>query len=208
MVSIQLLRNLYSKVLHDLSSPIGAVSNCVDLLDEKDEYVQKEAKKLVCSETKLLVQEMRLLKFIFEEHGVFPVEREEIKRHVHDFFSIKDKLKYELHIAHDLNNVDIKLLQSLFCILILLSEIIDSTKEASVLQIAFLEKQVSLQVPLDATLHIDRTNKKFRAAVDKATIENSYAYYAQLLLAEVGYKLDIELRSDHCEYIMTTKDEK
>jgi hypothetical protein len=62
---LQLLQMLNARILHDLAGSIGAVANCLSLIEANKKTIREEAKALAVSESNDLVKKIRFFRGVY-----------------------------------------------------------------------------------------------------------------------------------------------
>ncbi len=200
---MELAELLAVKICHDLSGPVGAVNNGVELLQEGSEEIQEKSIELVEASAKDAVA--RLL-FFRQAYGATNDQAEinlsSLKSLAENFFSQRSiELDWP---AADINSTVTESIKNISGKLILNIILLVSTT---------LIYGGTILIRLDKNIKITGSGKAVKIDQSilavlsgdndaKVDIKNLQAYLVQLLAEKSDYKLSLEYDDDHIEIIL------
>ena len=193
-----------AKFCHDLSGPIGAISNSIDFLDSNNVEMRKKAIELVQFSSK---QAVNKIMFFRQAYGIFPLNAES------SLFATKDLI--------DKFAEDSKLIVNF------MTEGKDAIIEGSFSKIllnmaAILSAIMMSNGTLD--IKVDKKNMKFIGAAssynldesliailkgnidDEVTTRNIQYFYTYYIAKDAGYTIDMSKDSDKVVFNLVKKD--
>lgn len=195
----KLIQILCTKIFHDFSGSIGAINNCLDLCDHKNQWISLQSQEIVLSEMKNLIAELRLHKFIFgyDEEDVL-LDNSNIKKYFVYLENISDT-DLSLEIRDDVQ-INVQALKSLFCLIKLELEYGKNNKHKKI-KIIFDQKQILLLIEGNESEYMNKLLKFFENICEDITLSNCYLHYIKLLSNEACYKLELQKEHNIKKYI-------
>lgn len=202
--SFELLQALFTRVLHDLSGSVGAVTNCAGLLDNHNEAIVSQAKDMLQLESNKLFNEIRFIKFIMEMNNELDKDINLVQKCFSKLLA-NDISKLQLIIDKKVIKIPTLVLQAVFAILRLELDS-EHFKKHKNFVVEIFNKRILIKVnnpPLSEQNNIIRLF--LSTNLQKMTIQNSYAHYIMTLFNEAGYSMNIMHDESMHEYIITKK---
>ncbi len=189
----KLIQVLCTKIFHDFSGSIGAINNCLDLCDHKNQWISSQSQEIVLSEMKNLISELKLYKFIFGyEEGDLLIDNSDINKYFVYLENLSDTaLSLEIK---DYMHINVQVLKSLLCLIKLELEYGKNNKHNKI-KIIFDKKQILLLIEGNESEYMNKLLQFFDDICEDITLTNCYLHYIKLLSNEASYTL--EFKKDH-----------
>lgn len=96
LLDLRILELLASKVCHDLISPVGAINNGVELIEDIGPSVTEDAMKLISNSAQQAAKRLRLFRIAYGKAGAEGVTLKDVRNTARDYLSHgKSELKWE-----------------------------------------------------------------------------------------------------------------
>ena len=194
---------LASRINHDLAGPVGAVNNGIDFLNNADEEIQENAKKLIADSAMRSVRSLQFLRLVY---GPLNLSSLAVISQINDItqqYYIDSKIKFSLDYI-DVTDEQVKKVSPEFLKLIL--NLIQITGSALLkggeVKVNIKPKESAICVTVQGKGALIKINdfelKMLSENVDitKVNSKNVNFYYCRKLLDEVGCKIKIDLNSE------------
>ena len=120
---LRLLQILNARFLHDLSSSIGTVYNCLSLIDTDNKDIGNKAKLLAIEESSNLTRKIKVFRGVYASpDGDEKMSIVYLKKLLQDFFSNNSKLKLDLKFETVVLYLESFLAKASLCLVMIISE--------------------------------------------------------------------------------------
>jgi len=120
---LRLLQILNARFLHDLSSSIGTVYNCLSLIDTDNKDIGNKAKLLAIEESNNLTRKIKVFRGVYASpDGDEKMSIVYLKKLLQDFFSNNSKLKLDLKFETGVLYLESFLAKASLCLVMIISE--------------------------------------------------------------------------------------
>ena len=196
---LKLIQVLCTKIFHDFSGSIGAINNCLDLCDHKNQWISSQSQEIVLSEMKNLIAELKLHKFIFGyDEGDLLIDNNNINKYFLYLENLSDTaLSLEIR---DHVQINLQVLKSLFCLVKLELEYGKNNKHKKI-KVLFDKEQILIIIEGNESEYMNKLLKFFEDICEDITLTNCYLHYIKLLSNEASYTLELEKEHNIRKYI-------
>ncbi len=199
---IELSQALTAKICHDLSGSIGTIDNCLSLLEHDDQSIKDQARELVNIESANLINRIRFFKVAY---GIEVDEGQtsaiKISKLLRDFIKGLG-MKVDLKIDDGILLIDTRLAK---CIIVMASIAADNGCGSGSVIVELKGGNDNLEVLMSASgdnLIIKEDSLKMLSNTDKCkvNVKNCRELYAKTLLANIDYKISVNMDTDLIQY--------
>ena len=195
----KLIQVLCTKIFHDFSGSIGAINNCLDLCDHKNQWISSQSQEIVLSEMKNLIAELKLHKFIFGyDEEDFLIDNNNINKYF-SYLENTSEVAISLEISSHVQ-INIQVLKALFCLIKLELEYGKNNQHKKI-HIVFHKNQICILIEGNESEYITKLLKFFEDICEDITLSNCYLHYIKLLSNEACYKLELQKQHNIRKYI-------
>ena len=204
---LELSQSLSSKLCHEMAGLIGAINNCIGLIEATDEVTRHTAKELININSEKLVA---LLKFYRVSYGISHetehIGYNELKNLINGFIeSHKIQAKFEDLIDPSL---PIGLGKIMLCLVI--SACGNLVKEGQInIGVNIAKNNYSIKLKVSGqSLKLNPNKVEILLEGSRASeisVQNSHEYYLHYLCQKEGYKIAVDQFDDAIEYSVKTQ---
>jgi hypothetical protein len=212
---VEFAQALSSKLCHEFAGTIGAINNCISLINTKDEAISLAAVELLKENTKTLVNKLKLYRCAYslaEEEGI--IRHSEIIELSNQFLgSDTRKIKFDYTYTFiKSNSLPINIGKLLLSLII---EAYNDFIKEGVIKVTLYEdannhySKICLKVT-SKWLKIDRHKSSMLSDHNikhLLTVYNVHEYYISILAKQLNYQISIDISSvknNVIEYILET----
>ncbi len=207
--NIEIFHGLVAKLCHDLSDIAGTIDNCLELFEDKNPDISKQAKEIVNLESKNLVHKIQFYRSVYGIiFGEKEMSLEYLKKLANDHFN-KSKVKFIFESEMNTNFLDVFMAKIVIILITVADENISRTGQIY-LHIFKNDKKykVLLNGKSNFPIKINEENIKILQSDygKRVDVSNCREFYIKNLLNKFfrDYKISVKLRnSDEIEYFIS-----
>lgn len=204
--SLKLSQTICAKICHDLAGSIGAIDNCLSLLDGSNESIAAQAKTLAHTESKNLIEQIKFLRNIY---GLSDNEKEtsieNVLKSIKEFLEVKS-VAFNVHVTNEEILINSQITKVIFCLISIISENIGKDgsidfyiyENCDLIKIIAKNQSQDLKEETFAILNGDNS--------PELSVRNCRAHYIYKLCATNGYKTSVEKHNNLYEYLILKQD--
>lgn len=203
---IPLVEALNSKLFHDIAGVVGSIDNCLDLIDNDNNLIKKQAKDLAINQSERLTNYVKLYSTIFglgDPEADFLLQ--DIRVLLKDFFS-KKNLSASIKIYYD-EQVEPKNIKSFYAKIVMgISMILSDNMQKgqnNILEIYLkdnINKPVSIIAKSSKFLLNTNNNLVFSDATTPVLVKNSREHYINYLCSKLNYVISVDVSDTLIQY--------
>ncbi len=203
---LRLLQILNARFLHDLSSSVGTVYNCLSLIDTANKDIGNKAKLLAIEESGNLTKKIKVFRGVYASHdGDEQMSVVYLTKLFQDFFSNNNKLELDLKFETGVLYLESLLAKASLCLVMIISEasvlrgklvfICGNDNGNNFTRITFNSKDLKWS---DETWDILNGKKN-----KEINIKNCREFYIRNLCEKSGYKITSNKKANSlkCEFL-------
>ena len=204
--TFELSQAISARLCHDLTSSIGAIDSCIDLLENHNKDISKKAKELVSEESSNLINRIRFFRgtygFSSEETNMSVVSMVKL---LTDFFKNTD-VKLKIYFEEGLIYLESQLAKAAICLVAIISENISLRGDINF----HISKDQNRPIKLLGTgnnLQLRDENMEVLQGKKRKSINvrNCREHYVNSLCDRKGYKVLVGKKSGSIEYKLLKK---
>lgn len=199
---LRLLQILNARFLHDLSSSVGTVSNCLSLIDTHNKDISNKAKLLAIEESGNLTKKVKVFRGVYASpDGDAEMSVVYLTKLFQDFYSNNNKVELDIKFETGVLYLESLLAKASLCLVMIISEasvrggklsfFCGNDKSNNFTKITFNSEDLKLN---DETWDI-LTGKKDK----EINIENCREFYIRNLCEKSGYKISANKKRNSLE---------
>ncbi len=200
LIDIRLLELLSSKICHDLISPVGAINNGIELVEDIGGSVVNEAMKLISSSAQQAAKRLRLFRMAYGKAGAEQgVTLKDIRQTAKDFLSTgKSKLTWNDEQAFTEVTEQRGALKMVLCLTMLAEDVLSHGGDITVETVSEPNK-VGVKVTIAGT-HAQLSEAmhlalKGDSTIDDITPRTVHAYVTGRMIDYYGFKINVTQHS-------------
>lgn len=203
---LRLLQILNARFLHDLSSSVGTVYNCLSLIDKANKDIGNKAKLLAIEESGNLTKKIKVFRGVYASpDGDEQMSVVYLTKLFQDFFSNNNKLELDLKFETGVLYLESLLAKASLCLVMIISEasvlggklafICGNDNGNNFTRITFNSKDLKWS---DETWDILNGKKN-----KEINIKNCREFYIRNLCEKSGYKITSNKKANsiECEFL-------
>lgn len=210
---VEFAQALNSKLCHEFAGTIGAINNCISLINTKDEAISLAAVELLNENTKKLVNKLKLYRCAYSVAGEAGIIRHSEIIELSNQFLRSDtrKIKFDYTYTNS-NSLPINIGKLLLSLII--EAYNDFIKEGAIKVTLYEDannrySKICLKVT-SKWLKVDRHKSSILSGQNiehLLTVHNVNEYYISILAKQLNYQISIDIssvKSNVIEYILET----